>query len=196
MRPPLFILLIAIPSLFVFGKRIPWSQSRKLTNHDYKAVDPHKSKSAYGALTHHKISISYTISAGSIEYEVTEYFVPDSSWMKLYTGPKITPQEKDINHYQATRGLSHEQGHFDLGEIYARRLSAALTHYGRKSNEDQLADTINTLLKEMARVENTYDRETLHSQDSLAQDHWNHKIAQMLDSLSGFRNVRGVVGVK
>lgn len=149
MRVPAFLLLVplwlaALPA----GQehRLLWSATRKLKVTDFRRVDPAKSTDKYGARTFHKVRVDYTLGDSSMEYNIVESFDAEASWMKLYSPTGISPAQAAINDFQQGRGLRHEQGHFDLGEVYARRIRLLCRGYARINDEQRLADSIQVLL--------------------------------------------------
>jgi hypothetical protein len=65
--------------------------------------------------------------------------------------------------------LIHEQGHFDISEIFARKLR----------NEAE---------SERDAMENLYDKDTKHSIDAVRQAYWNGRIGRELKALEEFAN--------
>jgi|ADGO01.1.fsa_nt_gi hypothetical protein len=86
---------------------IDWSASRKLTWDDFKGpVDP-ESKNA--ALTTSSINIEFGYDGTGLEYSIKCTFNKERSWVRI----------------RNAEVLAHEQGHFDLAEIHARKLNKA-----------------------------------------------------------------------
>ncbi len=196
MKSVSLLALLFIGLFYAPLRKINWSSQRKLATSDYRIIDPRKSQSLYGAETYHKIKVDYSFDDSVLDYEVVTYFVPDSSWMKLYTGRQLTASEAAINTCQHTRGLQHEQGHFDLSEVYARKIRRTFQNFRLHKNEDSLTASIRQLLSRMTRAEKQYDAATLHSQDSLAQAAWSNNIDLMLDTLKSCENTKGSVLLK
>ncbi len=88
--------------------------------------------------------------------------------------------------------LCHEQLHFDLNEVYARKLAILLAHPRRI--ETRTKDEVRTALKEainstasavldMAeQMQSLYDEETKHGTDPVMQENWNARIHAWLVS--------------
>lgn len=163
---------------------------------DFKMVNPGDNESPYGANTSHYIEVDYTFFEKMIKYNISEYFEKDSSWMKLYPGAIFNKQENELNNYQKTRGLKHEQGHFDLGEVYARKLRCLLANYKYINDQKKVSDSVDVILDRLKEMEKKYDHETVNSQDSIGQNKWNVKIQKMLDSLKAYSNPTGTVILK
>ncbi|MBN1859814.1 hypothetical protein JW848_11520 [Candidatus Bipolaricaulota bacterium] len=85
--------------------------------------------------------------------------------------------------------LRHEQGHFDLQEVYCRRLRCALAAIVVNAASDSAAqqriqqliqDTAGTILGRLESMQDRYDRETVHSTNVQMQDQWCNRIADWL----------------
>lgn len=85
--------------------------------------------------------------------------------------------------------LNHEQGHFDIGEIYARELRMKIQKIrGRINRENyQILDSVYNVVNEMfINEQSLYDKETKQSTDTLQQRIWDLKIKKDLNSFKGF----------
>ena len=151
---------------------IHWRPNYRLQISDFKGEPDNTVK--YAAASH--VFISYCYFPDSVHrYRTVCYFVRDS-WIKKERADSIV--------------LLHEQKHFDLGEIFARKLLVLLNH------SDTAADVRDAIMKRVFREEMNmqlaYDEETHHSRDSLQQLEWNIRIATLLmrtqsnDSLSAY----------
>jgi len=85
--------------------------------------------------------------------------------------------------------LRHEQGHFDLNEVYRRKLDLLLpllTSHGRTSNaarhalDEHLHRTAAAVLARLEELQSRYDAETRHGTDAVAQAVWDEQIAAWL----------------
>lgn len=124
-------------------------------------------------------SLSYTTKQTSPEaanIRITARFHPKESWTRY---PNLTRQAE---------ALSHEKGHLDITEIYARRIRKMMheerfTTRGFKSELDHL-------FKKMAqqhRAEQVkYDKETDHCMDVPQQLKWDSWISTQLELLSAY----------
>ena len=176
--------------------KIVWSEKRKLSISDFTIVDPRTYNSVYGAECHHKITVAYETDKDSITYHVSSVFDPQLSWMKYYQKRPLNAEQATLNQFQETRGLQHEQGHFDLGEMYARKIRRLMSNYQAMGSEERLADSIACYLKEMVTTEQLYDRQTLHAQNVENQQSWNRQILKMLDSLAGYGKANATLSIR
>ncbi|MDX1761505.1 MAG: DUF922 domain-containing protein [Christiangramia sp.] len=159
------------------SEKISWQESRPLTWADFKA-DPDNSNS-YSANTNSGISYSWNYSTASgepiLEFEVLSNFYPNRSWVK------------DIEDEDYL--LAHEQLHFDISELHARKLRKALNDYeiGRNIRQD-LRRIYDKVEKERVAMQNEFDRETSHSENNTAEMQWRKFIASELEKYDEFSN--------
>ena len=149
---------------------LTWSASRKLAWSDYKASPNPKSDAA--ATTSTSLSIDYHISASQFSYTIKSWFSRSRSWGR----------------HKTDYILSHEQGHFDIAEIYARKLHQRMSTYQFNKNnyQKELNRIYNEVADEKAAVQQQYDRETRHSIDEVRQAEWLKKISRMLEELKDY----------
>lgn len=98
-------------------------------------------------------------------------------------------------------GLKHEQKHFDIFEIFSRKLRMDMYNYIKSNYEEngfeitkeyfeQLSNQYYQLADSMG---DQYDDETQHSVNIEKQVYWNMKIALMLDDLKEYSNPRIII---
>lgn len=148
---------------------IRWHPETRLTWGDFRAEPPESRRIA--ATTASGISYSYN-AAGSggrytLDYQVDTYFYPDKSWYHPESCDEVV--------------LSHEQLHFDISELFARkfrkRLEEGVFTGNVKAEVRRIFADIN---RELSEFQNRYDRETDFSRNRAAQFQWNEAIAGML----------------
>src|SRR5262245_56433743 len=83
---------------------IEWSSIKRLTWDDYLARPSSSSDAA--AITSTALGLEYHVRNNILTYKITCRFSKTRSWGK----------------YKSDYILQHEQGHFDITEIYARKL--------------------------------------------------------------------------
>ena len=76
----------------------------------------------------------------------------------------------------------HEQGHFDITEIYARKLDNALREYNfnPKRFKTDLDEIYKDIMEEKEELQNQYDLETDYSRNKEKQTEWLKKIQKEL----------------
>jgi hypothetical protein len=153
---------------------IDWSASRKLKWSDFRAMPPKNDPAA--ALSSTSIKIDWGYHSGEFKYHIRCWFDQNSSWTR--TGNDSI--------------LIHEQGHFDIAEIYARRLNGALKKYSGipekiKTDVDAIYKNI---MQEYYKRQDQYDRDTNFSREKKEQLIWLGKISEYLESLKDLANYR------
>lgn len=150
---------------------IAWSPDHRLSWDDFKGRAPQNDRAA--AVTASGISYgfstSYTNGKLDVDFKVSAYFYPDKSWYRP--------------HLCDSTILSHEQLHFDISELYARKLGACLAQSTFTQNIKQEVKTIyREILKELEAYQNQYDGETDFSRDKVQQALWNTRIKEALQN--------------
>lgn len=151
-------------------ERFSYQEHAQLTWQDFKGVPPQ------GA--HHFASVNcgmgYSFSSKKINgnikvnVEVTSYFYPQLSWKKNLDEDNMLL-------------LAHEQLHWDISELYARKLREAFTKYVPQKNVKKEIDFIfQKFEEERQRVQSTYDKETNHGLLKEMQATWSLKIKEEL----------------
>ncbi len=89
---------------------------------------------------------------------------------------------------RAAGALIHEQGHFDITEIFARKLRKRVQEFVPKRGDlgHQLRLLYDETESERDAMENLYDKETKHSIDAVRQAYWNGRIQKELKDLEKF----------
>jgi predicted secreted Zn-dependent protease len=143
---------------------IDWSHERKLNWEDFKAAPDKNSPNA--ALTNTAIKIDFSYNNEVLNYHIRCQFDKKNSWGRVK------------NEYI----LSHEQGHFDIAEIFARKLNKALKQY--QPHPETLSKDINSIYQDMMQQyhdrQTAYDEETKFSIDTQKQAEWLKKIKEEL----------------
>jgi hypothetical protein len=124
-------------------------------------------------------SISYTalqVSPDKATVTITARFHPEESWT-LY--PKLNKPEE---------ALEHERRHFELTEIYARKLRKLVgsTKYDADRFKAELNRHFSDLVAQHRAEQVRYDHETNHSINEKEQKKWNAKIDEQLEALSAY----------
>jgi hypothetical protein len=151
---------------------VQWSPNHKLNWSDYKASPDKESGAAASTTTY--LGIEYNVNEQGFTYIIKSKFSKNRSW-GLYKTDYI---------------LSHEQGHFDLAEVYARKLNKAMSEYSfnRKTFQQDLKKIYEDVIREKEEMQNTYDEETNHSIKKAKQAEWLVKINDMLQEYDAYAN--------
>jgi hypothetical protein len=156
---------------------IAWSAARRLRWSDFASSAPKAGDE--GALTAYSIFYGVRCAGETFEFRAVAGFLPHDSWVRPdVVGDRATSE----------RTLRHEQTHFDLTEVFARRLRQAfsgLYEPCRRANTD-----LDALASQYLRAERTeqqrYDEETHHGLVAAKQTTWDRKTAADLASLGKY----------
>ncbi len=153
------------------SEKIFWKEGG-LSWEDFKS-SPLKS-SSFHANTNAGISYSWSVKNENgivaLKYEVLSFFNPNGSWVK--------PESK--NDYL----LQHEQLHFDITELHARKLREKLSEIKisqlGKDPKTVLNKYYQTLERERALMQQKYDLETNHSLNKETEAKWQEYVKREL----------------
>lgn len=148
---------------------ICWKDTEKL-NWDYFLGEPKSFSISYGDSAQAVSNLTIIMGLDSNnEYTAKAVFNKNLSWYV---------EKSDLL-------LQHEQGHFDLTEVYARLLRKKVDH-----NEGDSDFDINSLYKEtlmeLDSVSEKYDAETLHGSILVQQKKWDTYFEERLNELSEY----------
>lgn len=151
---------------------IPWSEDNALTWDKFKKRAG--ANSLYKAYTYSGIRYKVDQEEEMVTIGVDCYFLKNESW--VYKG------------FTKDYLLNHEQRHFDITEIYARKMRTELAKYVvpiREFMENNMIKDVerifNDLYDEMERTQKKYDKETNHSMIKDKQAEWNDWIDNQLE---------------
>jgi hypothetical protein len=169
MRITLFIISLllysSIEGALPDDDEIHWTKRQTLTFDDFQSMVP--DNTSWAALTSSYIYFTYGTSNGNLtSMRVYASFRKKESWMKI--------KNENV--------LAHEQLHFDITEVFTRKLySEAQELKGKKGNiPQQVKDLFNTINDQCDLVQRQYDNETVHGTRNEEQEVWKKKVAQML----------------
>lgn len=152
---------------------IPWEQSKKLVWNDFKGKPQPTDHKV--AATQYQIGYEYTMEDNEFIFDVSCEFIPRLSWV----------DESGKTEYI----LNHEQKHFDLAEVYARKLRKELNeadinlrNYQRMTN-----DIYDKIWRECQVEQIRYDKETNHSINEAEQEEWDEYIEEQLYLYEDYR---------
>ena len=170
-----FLLLFLLPSFSLFGQNneeelLEWSATRRLNWSDYKAR-PNPNSDAV-ATTTTVLAVEYNFNNRQFGYSIKSRFSKTRSW----------------GSHKTDYILSHEQGHFDIAEVFARKLNKNLSEYtfNKKTYQKDLKKIYEDITEEKEETQNDYDKETKHSINKNKQAEWLKKIGVMLEEYAGW----------
>lgn len=157
----------SIKNLLSSDSLIIWEEGRKLTVDDFQGKPVLKSPA--NAMTSYNILTIYSLDS-PFQWRVISYFVKNRSWVKI--------------EQLCSNTIEHEQGHFDIGELYARKLSREIGNI--KCIIDSMPWKIyyarKRISKEVEIMQNKYDKETNYSRNIQKQTMWTNKLRDMLNN--------------
>lgn len=170
----LLLLLVAFTQVEAQqNNQLYWSQERKLTFADFQKFIPIDSSIGGVCASHIELSKPQLVD-GKLTYRVYAIFE------KLESG--LAQQD--------TNALKHEQGHFDICEIGARKMRQYIYKsdvLSMKSTQE-FSKKIKQFYKDETAMQQIYDDQTINGADSLQQKKWLDNIASKLDELKEFAN--------
>lgn len=144
---------------------IYWNSANSLRWEDFKGKPVENTW--FQALT--STGITYTIHYNNniTGFNVRAYFVKSNSWRKAAADTSV---------------LRHEQGHFNITEIYARQIRKAIQkiHPGNKPVKEAVETIADNFIREKNAMQQQYDYETNFGTNQQKQAEWDDKIAKLL----------------
>jgi len=147
---------------------IPWSKDRKLSWSDFKGT-PNEDVFAY-AQTAYKIEIIPSDVLTDAKNNIKDYqklsiqtnFYTNDSW--------VTDKSAYL--------LSHEQLHFDIAELYARKIRSVFENFKKQkiANFDIYVNAYKKLWLECRKMQKEYDKETGHGLKVKENKEWINKV--------------------
>lgn len=176
------VFLLFFCYLFVQSDTEPvlsWNASYKLSWEDFKG-EPKNLGSAV-AVTASGITFGFSVRHSnervvSFDSEVHAHFYPEQSW---YDAKRATPHI-----------LGHEQLHFDITELHARKFRQRIAQL-EVSNavRKELKAVHRAINRELSEMQDAYDNETDYSRQVEAQILWERYIKKELEKLDEFKSV-------
>jgi len=166
-----FILLTVIFMIFPAndGEKFAWSEDRKLSWDDFRGTPAREG--GYVASTNSGISFSYSIkqdqNGWSLDYTVRSNFYPNRSW--------YLPEFADAYI------LAHEQTHFDISELHARKFREQLSEVVAYSKVKDQIDGLYAQIEQQRRdMQQQYDLQTDHSKIREKEYQWRDLVRAQL----------------
>src|SRR5215831_11476620 len=138
--------VIFLVPFFAFGQEkgeelIAWSPSRQLTWNDYKGTPDPNSDAAASTATY--LGIEYKMDNHHLGWKIQCSFSITRSWGRN----------------KSDNVLKHEQGHFDIAEIFARKLNKKMKEYqfNQTTYKSDLPKIYNAITEEKEAFQEQYD---------------------------------------
>ena len=170
-------LLFLIVSSFKYNNDvIVWNKDVKLTWNDFKgkisndktyeSVNIYNENEVNAARSRIAIGLNFQCKNGKANHIVTAEFEKNNSWYD----PK----------YKSDDVLSHEQLHFDIAEVFARKLRSKLSSMKNACDRPSVVAVFQTNDREFDEFAIQYDIETSHGTNKKKQIEWVNKIQSLL----------------
>lgn len=174
-----FIFLIcSLFSMQAFCQKISWKEDAKLKWENFQS--PVSRKSSPDVVAYTNCGWEYSVIKSSnpkaaIEFNIETIFNEDKSWKDT----------KRINDYY----LLHEQKHFDIAEIYARKLRKEVKEKIKTSADfnKYFKGIYNTISTDYKKFQIAYDKDTDHGINKEKQAEYNTLISSELENLKNFK---------
>jgi predicted secreted Zn-dependent protease len=174
MRLFVFLLVCVLPGMqeMMAQQMVSWQESQPLSWKNFKGKIP--SNASQAAVTHTTIDFQVRLKQQSAQYNITCYFDESLSWGKI--------KNTDI--------LAHEQLHFDITELHARRFCQSLTTLAiiGVGDMENINQRFKRIMADMQQMQHTYDIETDFSRNQGAQKKWSNYIKQQIRELERYKN--------
>jgi len=167
--PAFIILLLGATSSCFCQDTINWRPGYKLTWDDFKAAPD--TNSYHVSETSSSVTYGYSIADTGIAYKINCFFERTDSWKKGTPGDAL---------------LIHERGHFDISEIFARKLRIAFAAYKpvKETIGPDLKKIFSAIMQQRAEMQQEYEKETEFSLNKDMQKTWLEKIKKQLEELA------------
>jgi len=164
---------------------VVWSSDRKLFWSDFKGNPPLYSKRDDLAAISSRVYIDDSSrNNDTIVISIVNVFDKFASWTKI----------KDTS--QGKYALSHEQGHFDITEIYARKIRQSLSLLTNMKTFSPVDSVVKKYNDECEKEEDKYDEETNHGENLQEQGRWLFKIIEDLKELKEYKNTKFIIRIR
>lgn len=167
----LFVLLFLLSISFQEkDSKIIWGRNLEWKDFECKKTNIH----AEGVVAISATNVNYYIikyTEDTLVLQIFAEFYKNESWKNT---------EWKLNEYL----LKHEQIHFDITELYARKFRKELARIQiNKTELDKISDLDAKITKELQTIQDIYDDETNHSILKSKQTEWEIKISKQLKQL-------------
>lgn len=156
---------------------IYWSDDYKLVWNDFDEL-PHRysEHAAYSVVGYES---RFDMNEKRFKAVIRTYFDRNESWSKSWVSIL----------------LSHEQGHFDLAEIYGRKFRKRVKE-AMKAGEisvEKFQQMSDEAIQQLEEAQQEYDEDTNYSMDYRAQLQWNERIQEELKKLKEYADPEIIV---
>lgn len=161
----LIIGILSVQIAFAGGKTV-WHSKNTVTIESFKGSP--QEESPYSAKSYCNIEYNAKVKKGVLMVEVIAEFDNKRSWL--------------IEDEFSRKVVAHENGHFNLVEIYARKFRKAVSEatFTKENYEAKLAKLSKEMDKKLQIIQASYDGQSDHGVNTFQQIEWNKRIAAQL----------------
>ena len=172
--------IVCLTVMAAYGQSTPraltWAQHPALGWDDFKGR-ARRTTGEPSAVTDTGFRVQLECREGALDIRVEAEFYTNSSWVKA--GRK------------SAELLRHEQGHFDITELYARRMRRAIRDANIGCDDDRRAEAAGKRIfaqldREWEKAEKQYDADTSDGRDGVREKEAVERIARELAELRGY----------
>jgi hypothetical protein len=174
-----FTLLLAacVPIYAQTAPDLVWPEHPRLSWDDFKAQPP-QGVTYPSAESETGFKYQLLCSAGKLDVDAHAFFSPSGSWV---IPPKKNPEL-----------LKHEQGHFDMAEVYALKLKKAIRDANISCDDPAKANALGQKMAgefqaDWENAEREYEQDTQYGTDLAKQNAASNKIARELAALNAYQ---------
>jgi hypothetical protein len=192
----LLVLLCAAPAVYA-QEPIEWSPTRRLAKEDFQGRVPVQAVNSSLSFLH--VETSWQCVVGEFVASARAMFDPSRSWWRTSygniwgnAGERTSASRAQMEARRSVMTLDrqlldHEQLHFDLAELAARKIRKRFEDFKDSCLDPGESEPIQGMVAEVDRElqeeQHNYDRETNHGVNVRMQDQWRRKIlAQLKES--------------
>lgn len=172
------LILMLMNSFVLFSQNAPFKQDSITWDINYKLkwsdfTGNEDASSSWMAGCAASIYVKGFRENGLPNFSVNNSFIKNEAWTKDTTSVKM---------------LRHEQLHFDIAEVFTRKIRKAVDSLRQKDVKAVAvySEKIQKLLKMRNETDNLYDEQTSHGINDNAQFDWSRKILKELEALNAY----------
>lgn len=171
------ILVAGMPAYAQSGPELNWTQHPRLAWDDFRGRPP-QSGAYPSAESDTGFRYQLVCRSGLLDVDAAAFFSPSGSWVK--------PNE------ETPELLRHEQGHFDMAELYALKLRKAVRDSKTSCSDRAAANAAGQKMasefqQDWEKAERDYESGTTEGSDVKRQDAASSRIAAGLAALSAYK---------
>jgi hypothetical protein len=158
-------------------RAMTWAEHPELSWNDFKGR-ARRNSGEPSAVTDTGFRVQLECRGGALDIRVAVEFYGSSSWVKVAR--------------KSAELLRHEQGHFDITELYARKMRKAIREAKIGCEDDRKAEAAGKKIFEefdraWEKAEKEYDAETEDGTNSVRQKEAGERVGRELGELSGYK---------